>query len=883
MSRSIALTLLLLAGVACLAPALSAEDQSPAVFIAPEESVPVSAEGGKVAPEKQAGTAAAEKAVDSAKKAAPAPAEEKAADRKAEAPVEAPVADEQKPNQEDATPAAADKAERLDKAEGAEGKDKSEKAERTDKAAKAVKTEEAGKEKRDREERKDKKDKKADAAQAAPAAPKDIPLPPIPENEQKLHALVKGAVGADAKAARASLKNKTPREISAAQAALKGIERNLGILRQAIQEDISRAALQEAKAVFDPVITISFSHTMQQQNNRYVEVKTYQKATVKTPLGYDANGNPLTDENGNIIYLDVLDQGSQAIPKFPLKRLVFNMPRIQGFPVKRSPASVENPNGPVQVEKPSLRIDQQLPWGPSVFITLASQRQETYFDDGPDASIDQRIQALNQILADQNVSEAEKAAARAQQVILQKAFKRSVLHFMGTSRPWTSYLQLGGYIPVPCTRDWGEYARADVGVKLAKLDKERAFWDTKTVINSTLRDVDWTYWGLVGALENLRAVSENRKLLEVLQSDIQKLLDAGRTTAYGKLQIDGQVAGVKEQEAAAWAAYVQASNALVNLLDLEENLLLLPAGYTKNLGEQLSLNTGEAFTVALENRPDLKAQRISGKVSEVLVQSARHGVKPDLRAAADVKFSQNTQPFGYKTWSQSLQSLLFDSGSRTRHWVNLPIPGVYKPSSEAQLRTMRKAEDTSGPDVRTVTGSLSYSWPFLNRAVKADLRSVELSRDMQDLSIQMTENVVEEDIGDAIVGVLSTKAQYDMAQEQYRLAESQYKLAAELMAGGRMTEFEMITRSADLLSADLGRIAAATAYKKAESELLRAEGVLPNTYAAMRAQSALEGERLESLAASKALRFFEPMAVGPGEAAPDLPKPQDATAPQAGD
>jgi len=778
MSRSIALLLLILPGVACLAPlVLASEDENP-IFIAPDQSVPVSVQGSQSAAQEKKATPAAE----------------------------TPTAAEQK-TQEEATPVAADQ--------------------------------------------------KAPAPVETAAAVKEPPPPQVAENEQKLHDMVK-------QAPRQSLKGRATLLMSAQLAALKAIERNLNVQIQGKQEDIVRLAIQEAKAVYDPVFTLSGSWSVHTQYNRFETSPTYQQATVKTPAAWDpvtglpldANGNPTSDPT-KIVFIDVLDEANKAIPQFPMKRIVFTNPRPRGFPIKQNPASLANPNGPLQTNNGTLQVSQQLPWGPAVFITLASQKQTQFFDDGPNAAIDQQIQALNSVLSDPNASDADKQAARNKQVELQKLFKLSTLKFENYNKPWTSNAAIGALIPVPCTKDWGKYSPADVGLKLAKLGRDRSFYDTKNVINVTLVTVDHAYWDLVGTLENLRATSENRKLLAGMQSNFQKLLDAGRITQYGKFQIDSQLASVKQAEEQAWTVYTQASNALVNLLDLEDNTVLLPAGYTSNLAEQTKLSTGDAYTVAMENRSDLKAQQISGKSSEVSLKFARNQVKPNLKYSPNLSFSQNAAPYGFGSWEQSWAAL-WGIGNNNRHTINVStVPGT--PLTAFQLKPSNVQEETGSPDNRVHSHTLTYNWPFLNRSLKAGKTIAEANRDMQDITIQNTEKQVEEDVGDAVIGILSAKAQADLADQQYKLADTQYKQADQLLGVGRMTEFEIISRSADLLSADLNRIAAAIAYKKAESSLLYAEGVLPNTYAGVRANSELEGDRLEALAATKALRFFKPM------------------------
>ncbi|MGD0092121.1 MAG: hypothetical protein ABSE73_19580, partial [Planctomycetota bacterium] len=426
MSRSIALLLLILAGVAGLAPAVPAAEEKTPVFLPPEEGLPVSAQGRQT----------------------PAP------EKKAQAAAETPAA--VKKTEEEPMPVA-------DKGAG-----------------------EAA-------------DKKAPAPVEEPLAAKEISPPPVPENEQKLHDMVKqAAAGTDAKTARKSLVGRTARTISAPLAVLKGIERNLTIQSQGKTEDITRFAIQEAKAVYDPVFTVTGTWAAHTQYNRSAVVPTFNRPTVQT-----------TDANGNVI--NVLDMTGQATPKFPMQQIVFSSPRPAGIVMKRQVASETLANGPLQTNTGRLEIDQQLPWGPSVFITLASQEQAQFFDDGPNPALNQQIQALNTVLADPTKSADDKAAASALQQQLISLYKQSYQKGENYGRPWSSSAVLGGVIPVPCFKDWGKYAGAEVGLKLAELSNDSAFWDTKNVISLTLLQVDHAYWDLAGTLEGLRAATENRR------------------------------------------------------------------------------------------------------------------------------------------------------------------------------------------------------------------------------------------------------------------------------------------------------------------------------------------------------------------------------------
>jgi outer membrane protein TolC len=718
------------------------------------------------------------------------------------------------------------------------------------------------------------------------AAPKEEPTtlsgadlaPPLPEQEQKVFDLIKSGES------RALFKSKKAfQPIYAGQAVLKGIEKNLFIQRQEKQEEIAKAARMEARAVFDPVFTVSFNHQMFSQNNRLEKVTKFQRAAVPDlrPQLADPNAPPVP---GTFVE----DIASLSTPKIPIKEILFDKPIDPGFKklvgIERAIASEENINGPSQTEAPSFSIQQQLPWGPVMFMTLSSKKNESYFDDGPDPILDLKLQqakilkqrAIEQdptLTADQKAAAIRNLANDPEVAALKQAFDRSARKFATTSRPWSSSFTGGVSTPVPFTKDWGPYSRADLGIKLADLDKERAYWDTKTVVNNTLAQIDFAYWDIVGAMESLRAVTENRKLMEELYDGKKKLLDAGRMLKKDLLQVEAQLATVREQEEAAWSTYVQASNALTFLLNDPSDTIFIPTGWTKALTEQLKWKPEDAYKIAFDNRPELKAQKIGKDASEVLLAFAKNQVRPDLKYGLSFTVSQNNKPFGFKTWSQSLDAMV-GGGKDGKHIVEVPVKGVFTPTNISQVKQVEKADDTNGPDNRVHSHTLAYNWPFLNRAVKANLKDAQASDQQQEFVVNITENSVEQDVGNASVNLMSAKEQSDISNEAYRLAVSNYENAGKL----DITMFELVSRSRDLLFADVARIAANIGFKKAETELLRAEGILPNVYPGLRSINAIDDVRLKGLASRRALRYFTPLPVETETAQP----PADAAQPEAG-
>ncbi|MCW8132494.1 MAG: TolC family protein, partial [Planctomycetota bacterium] len=538
--------------------------------------------------------------------------------------------------------------------------------------------------------------------------------------------------------------------------------------KQEKDESIVKSAVEEARAVFDPVINANFTHAYNQSFDRKRIGRVFHRRTV------NVGGQ-------NLLIFDAEAQEATQI-----ESLVFANPRPDFYRREQVDASSENPTGPAADETFDITFEQQLPWGHSITFGGTSIRHQT-FDE-----------------------------------------------LMGEfGAPWITNLQASFVIPIPFSKDWGSYAPAETGIKVANLNRERAFWDTKTVINNTIVTIDHAFWNLAAAAENLRAASENRKSVETILADLKKMVEAGRATDYGNQQVEAELAAVREVEEGAWGAYLQASNFLVNLLDHDKKTVFIPAGYTRLIEEHMALNTKEANQIAIENRPELKAARVSAKVSAVLVRFQQNQTKPDLKVSGTYQHKQLNFKFGYQDWWDSIRAL---------------------PNQDARVQTYQ----------------FDFSRAVFNRTVYGNANAARAGEAQANVTVEATVNQIEQDVGDALVSLLSRKRQVELAAENLRLARETLKQAKEFYTGGRLTEFEIVTHNRTVLLADLSLVAASAAYKSAESQLLFAQGVLPYQYASMTAPNSLEQRRIGVLTQANALRFF---GGGPKtEAAPAKPE-----------
>ncbi len=596
----------------------------------------------------------------------------------------------------------------------------------------------------------------------------------LSEHEAQLHSAVTGAFPKDGKGGRSYFNGRKLKMLSLRQSVLHALEKNLTIMRQGKFEEVSKSALEKAKAVFDPVFSASVTYNRFEKFDRKETARRFRTATEP----FDLNGNGVIDPNEeNVLILDKEAQDQSAI-----FALVFRDPRPAGFIKDTQQASRESAEGPAEDLAYSFSVSQQLPWGNQVGIGYTARRKETYF---------------------------------------LKGFRVISPGTREYGRPWSSSITLNLLVPAPFMKDFGRNSGAETGVDVAEFAKERAYWDTKTVINSTLLFVDLAYWDIAGTLESLRATIDNRKLLEAQMSAVEERLKAGRTTDYSMQQTKARLASVKSSEEVAWASYHRASNALVNLLDLDETTVIFPAGYSEFGTEKLSTAEDEIVATGLATRPEIQAEKTSKKISIVLLDFAENQKRPNLKLNFTYGFSQVLeQLFGYRSLEDSFMSI-------------------------------------TSPDTIDQTYSATYLMPWRNRALESAHRQAGYALNQQKITVRDTENLVEQQLSDALVLYLSSKKAHAIATETFKKAKEAYNNAKTLYDANRLTEFEIISKSSDLLNADLDFVSASVSFKKAEANLLGAQGILAAYYADRSSDGALlDKVRLKKIAESKPLEFF---------------------------
>jgi outer membrane protein TolC len=428
------------------------------------------------------------------------------------------------------------------------------------------------------------------------------------EREQRLTRLLQDALNRPGKTGTwQRLQGRTLVPLTAQKAALGALTRNLGIEVDRHEAERARRAILEAKAVFDPVLTVNVGYNRKETFDRTltgtVQQQSFAPGTQKKTEGVNLQpGESFLDLRKSINKVPGLENSH-------LVGIIFGTTTRQTLPDQRIFVSRADPNGPSEGMNYGAGLTQQLPWGPRYDLSVVSTDRTTYYD-------------------------------------------RQGHSF---EAPWSSALRLNLRVPL---NSLGEYAIRDTELKLAEKVSEQLHWTLNATINSTLLDTSLAYLELLRGLERLQAAIENRQLVERQVTHTGRLINAGQATTYEAAQIEAARASAQAQEEAAKANYILASDTLTTLLEVNRNAVhdqvYQPSEYSAWLDSTLDFDAKAVEALALRKRPELQERRVNEAASEIARRGAEVRVRPDINLDIGVTAQQDGSTIGYRSLADSL-------------------------------------------------------------------------------------------------------------------------------------------------------------------------------------------------------------------------------------
>jgi len=398
-------------------------------------------------------------------------------------------------------------------------------------------------------------------------------------------------------------------ELALREAAMEALRRNLDIKRSGLSKAAAERALIEAQAVFDPVFVATANAALTSQFRRTGYPEKFKPGTEFVPVGaLDSKGVFRCTPAAAALTQTPGVNGCYVIT-FPTRTTVlaeqFNHDRPGGYYQLGANEGVQA-NAPSefaprnqQVYTASAEILQQLPWGPSLNLSLTTQRQQTYYPLNQFNGLQQTYGAYN--------------------------------------RPYFTTLAVGASLPLPYTKNFGPTAAGDLNADIARHAIDAAELGVRSVINGTLLSVDTLYWQLVGTVRDLDVANQSLQAAERQRDSTQRLFDQGFVTESDRGQVLAQLSNIRTTQQQLFASYVTTSEAMRQLLDSDSNALLLPVGDGALL-RQPAADIAEADRV-LDN-PDYQRQAVAVRVASLQRSQSEAQTRPDLSATANLSMAE---------------------------------------------------------------------------------------------------------------------------------------------------------------------------------------------------------------------------------------------------
>ena len=371
------------------------------------------------------------------------------------------------------------------------------------------------------------------------------------------------------------------------------------------------------------------------------------------------------------------------------------------------------------------------------------------------------------------------------------------------------------------------------------------------------------YYGLVADYEDVKAKRSAVEVAQRFYEDNKKQVQIGTMAPIDVTTAEAQVASTQQDLVVSQTTLDQQEVQLKNVLSRngladpvmrESTIIPLDRIRVPEESNQAPLNT--LIKTALENRPDLKAERMNIANLQVNALGTQNGVRPQLAALASFK---NTGSAGTGRYVP----IPPEEAARFAH-SPLPANVVPCPPSVAPSGTLCEVPDpyfvggigtALGQMIRRNFPSESagaFIAPVIrNRQAQADAAIDQLTIRQTQVENQRDLNEVSVDVSNQTVALEQARVRYLAAVKNRVLEEQLLDAEQKRFKLGASTTYNVVTQQRDLATSQSAEVAALVAYSNAEVGLNQTLGTtLKANNVSLKEAAAGRVERTSSLPAA---------------------------------
>lgn len=423
---------------------------------------------------------------------------------------------------------------------------------------------------------------------------------PVAKEERELHSLFLDLQQKKNAATWELLKSKKVSYINLSRAISSALKKNLSLRVSQANQELASRAIEEAEALFDPRLLVSFG---------YQETETFRRTVTGTVVL--KKFTPLVSQDLAFIPTD----------EPQIQSVTFRWQVDEEVVTKEILVSDEQPNGPEKEKQYTVGIDQQLPWGATMGLDFFTTDKEVYYNirgDSYGANFASTL-ALNLDTALPGTSgfgelaEAEAAALRAKENEQQARWQ------------------------------------VKVAINSILLEVDAAFWNLVETLQA-----------LSVAEENYALVSEqvqrgsrlfksgriNNYSKALVESEFARAKANRETARKNYLLASNTMALMMDEDDSVIRDYIH-----------------LPYGFSSDLNSVMQFSLSAAVATAQKQRPEILLDEAGVRVAALNQRIAKNRLRPDVRFTADYQLAQNGDVYGYKSEFESISNIM-DPDSR---------------------------------------------------------------------------------------------------------------------------------------------------------------------------------------------------------------------------
>lgn len=329
----------------------------------------------------------------------------------------------------------------------------------------------------------------------------------------------------------------------------------------------------------------------------------------------------------------------------------------------------------------------------------------------------------------------------------------------------------------------------------------------KKVLQDTIYTVEEAYWNLVYTIEDLKVKKQSLKLARDLLAKNQRAVEIG---TMAPLEILSAQAEVATREADILQAEAMVKNnedrlkTIINVLAEEEKLAAEIIPIDAPTFQEKEVNLEQSLLVAMENRPDLQAARVSMKNQEINLSYAKNQLLPALNLTASY-------------WSPGV------SGDRILYLDNSPLTGII--IGRVPGGASDSLKDAVNFKYKNWSLGLTLDIPlnsFLSRAAYAQAK---INMEQAMLNLKNQEQQIFLEIKNATRAVETDYKRVQAYKVARELAERKLEGEEEKLKVGLSTSYSVLMYQRDLANARTSELKAIVDYNLSLANLDRALGV----------------------------------------------------------